>query len=193
MKGRRGERGRTRRHLSPPSSGGKHCRGREGEKVAFLGLFDTRTPFAYQRIKELPSTFREKLIFHWGHLRRQKTNYLLNKLKTRFGINIQNQTPLENSPSDVRGKIRSKVRDAHKLAKTEYAILPYRGKINLFRALKQPRTNNLILDPLLGWGKIPEAGLDIYDVPGNHKSILLEPNVSVLASKVKSCLEKVLN
>lgn len=164
-----------------------------GEKVAFLGLFDTRTPFAYQRIKELPSTFREKLIFHWGHLRRQKTNYLLNKLKTRFGINIQNQTPLENSPSDVRRKIRSKVRDSHKLAKTEYTVLPYPEKIHLFRALEQPKPHNLIIDPLLGWGKIPEAGLDIYDVPGTHKSILLEPNVSVLAAKVKSCLEKALN
>lgn len=163
-----------------------------GEKVAFLGLFDTRTPFAYQRIKELPSTFKEKLIFHWENFSKQKTNYLFDKLKTRFGIKSKNQTPLENSPSDRR-QIRNKVRDAHKSAKTKYTVLPYPGKIHLFRALEQRHSHNLILDPLLGWGKIPEAGLDIYDVPGTHKSILLEPNVSVLAANVKASLEKAFN
>ena len=86
-------------------------------------------------------------------------------------------------------KLRSKVRDTHKLTKTKYTVLPYPGKVNLFRALEQRNPHKFNFRPFIRWGKILEAGLDIYDVPGTYKSILWEPNFFFLAANIKTCLE----
>jgi aspartate racemase len=174
-----------------------------GEKVAFLGLFDTYSFWARKRLKEPPSTLGEKLLFHWEGLSKKGVNYLLDKVKTRLEIKGKEPNELENLPWDVEEQkhlsssaiqASRKIRDASRLAKQKYSIKPYPGKVTLFRALKQrPLDEGWILEPLFGWGKLAEAGVEVYDVPGGHGSLLLEPNVSVLAENVKACLEKAIN
>lgn len=49
------------------------------------------------------------------------------------------------------------------------------------------------LDPRLGWSKLARGRLDVYRVPGNHSSMLQEPNVKALASTLKLVLNEVDN
>ncbi|NEP47067.1 MAG: hypothetical protein F6K35_50980, partial [Okeania sp. SIO2H7] len=110
-----------------------------GEKVAFLGLFDTYSPFARQRMKKPPSTLGEKLLFHWEGFTKKGVNYLLDKVKIRLEINSQATNQLENLPLDVEEQkhlsssaiqASRKIRDASRLAKQKYSIKPYPGKVN---------------------------------------------------------------
>jgi aspartate racemase len=64
----------------------------------------------------------------------------------------------------------------------------YPGKLTLFRAID---ANNELDDNRLGWKYFAQEGLEVYDVPGTHTSIREEPNVAVLAEKLKYCLDRV--
>jgi aspartate racemase len=35
-----------------------------------------------------------------------------------------------------------------------------------------------------------KGGLEIHDVPGDHLSMLQEPNISVLAERLKACIQQ---
>jgi thioesterase domain-containing protein len=45
-------------------------------------------------------------------------------------------------------------------------------------------------DELLGWRELAQS-LEVYDVPGSHHDITREPNVRVLAEKMREALARV--
>lgn len=64
----------------------------------------------------------------------------------------------------------------------------YPGRITLFQA--QEATLDFSYYPVtqLGWGELAAGGLDIYEIPGSHLSMVQEPHVQVLAEKLSACL-----
>ncbi|NEP35277.1 MAG: hypothetical protein F6K38_28820, partial [Moorea sp. SIO3B2] len=42
--------------------------------------------------------------------------------------------------------------------------------------------------PLNGWDGMAASGIEVHHIPGDHISMMLEPNVRVLAEKLKACL-----
>ena len=67
----------------------------------------------------------------------------------------------------------------------------YRGKILLLRALEGKR-----LDPFqprhledYGWGRITGAAVDVLEVPGDHSSIVKQPDVVYLGAAVREALK----
>jgi len=46
-------------------------------------------------------------------------------------------------------------------------------------------------DELLGWGGLAAGGIEIQDVAGSHLDMLSEPNVRMLAEKLRACLDRV--
>lgn len=78
----------------------------------------------------------------------------------------------------------------------------YQGRVTLFRAteakvLDDPAIDDtpftqLIEDPLLGWSKRVTEGVEVYDIPGGHSSMLQEPYVQVLAEKLQACINTAL-
>ena len=46
-------------------------------------------------------------------------------------------------------------------------------------------------DPLLGWGEVARGGLQVYEMPGEHDAMFLEPDVRRLAAVVNDVLSKV--
>jgi thioesterase domain-containing protein len=40
------------------------------------------------------------------------------------------------------------------------------------------------------WQGMASEGIDIYDVPGGHTTMLAAPNVNILAEKLLHCLER---
>lgn len=71
---------------------------------------------------------------------------------------------------------------------TEYAPRPYRGRVVLFRAAKQPLA--ICPDPTLGWSGLIEGELETREIPGYAIGILSEPRVEILAGQVRDCIER---
>jgi aspartate racemase len=77
--------------------------------------------------------------------------------------------------------------DANSFAGRSYEAKPYDGKLTVLRG--QWRTKYDGEDPELGWGRLAPR-VDVYNIPGNHDSIMTEPHVRVLAEKLTLCLER---
>ena len=46
-------------------------------------------------------------------------------------------------------------------------------------------------DPQLGWGAVARGGLTVYEMPGEHETMFLEPHVQQLAALWKECTQRV--
>ena len=69
-----------------------------------------------------------------------------------------------------------------------YKAKPYDGKILLLKSADyKPRKNE---PEDLGWGEFVRGGVEIKVVPGNHNTMLWQPNVKVLADHLKTAMEK---
>jgi thioesterase domain-containing protein len=55
----------------------------------------------------------------------------------------------------------------------------------IFRAVEQPP--GFSCDSSYGWSEIAAGGIEVYNVPGNHLTIMQSP---VLAKKLQACLDK---
>jgi amino acid adenylation domain-containing protein len=83
------------------------------------------------------------------------------------------------------------VQEISRAARRRYKLLPFTGKIDLFRAEHQPPSDLFEEDPLLGWGGMATGGIDVHQLPGHHSMYLTEPVTSaVAASRLEACLEK---
>jgi amino acid adenylation domain-containing protein len=74
----------------------------------------------------------------------------------------------------------------HFRARDRYLPRIFPGKITLIRAADRER---LQVEQLLGWKDLTDEELDVIDVPGNHRTLLQEPNVQILASELMERLK----
>jgi amino acid adenylation domain-containing protein len=73
-------------------------------------------------------------------------------------------------------------------AAARYRPGEYRGPLNLLRATEvEPAL--LAVGPEMGWSGLAQGGIHTFDIPGNHHTIMDEPNVAILAETLKLCLE----
>jgi amino acid adenylation domain-containing protein len=70
-----------------------------------------------------------------------------------------------------------------------YNPQPYTGRVVLLRATAQPLFR--LQSPQMGWEHLVQGGLEIQRIPGTHFSVMTEPNVRVLASKLRELLNRV--
>jgi len=64
----------------------------------------------------------------------------------------------------------------------------YEGRLTILRAT-QVDQELLGVGPELGWRGYATQGIEAFDVPGDHYSLLREPNIGVLAATLKQCLQ----
>ena len=76
--------------------------------------------------------------------------------------------------------------ETHWNALTDYHPEPYAGEITLFRAKKQGLSN---FNHTLGWDALAEERVNVTVIPGTHESMLQEPNVQIVATKLRALLE----
>jgi surfactin family lipopeptide synthetase A len=81
-----------------------------------------------------------------------------------------------------------KVRKACLQAEKDYALRPYAGRVILFRSSHKPLGQST--DPRAGWSTYAAAGLETYNIEGNHENLLLEPQVRFVAERLKNCLDE---
>jgi len=77
--------------------------------------------------------------------------------------------------------------DINYVAVQNYELLPYDGKLVLFRASYQGESEG---DYDLGWSTIFKQGVEVHDLPGDHERIFLEPNIDTLANRLRESLSK---
>ena len=70
----------------------------------------------------------------------------------------------------------------------------YPVPITFFRAEETLSELNLppevLEDPTIGWGKVSSLPVEVHVVPGNHVTMMISPQVQVLAAQLLSCLER---
>ena len=78
---------------------------------------------------------------------------------------------------------------SHGQAINSYRLQPYLGRVTLF--LTSEGEVACSQNPTLGWGELAAQGVEIHWVPGDHKTLIHEPHVKVLAEQLRTCLEHV--
>jgi len=65
---------------------------------------------------------------------------------------------------------------------------PFPGRITLIRATEAAYIPGA--EPGCGWGALAQKGVDVHWAPGNHESMFIEPNLSVVGEIVRETLKK---
>jgi thioesterase domain-containing protein len=163
----------------------------QGEQVAFLGLLDTYTfshlPDEQYISKEVVIELSEETLSisleALGRLPiEQQAAFICEQAKTTNLI-----------PSDIERLLR--VQSTNYEAMRNYLPRAYPGKSFLFRAEKGVLSFSQdvsALEPTLGWAEAI-ANIELHIIPGYHEYMLDQPNVSILAQKLKDCIEQALN
>lgn len=165
-----------------------------GEEVAGLILLDT--PLAYRD----PITRGDKLKIHLQRLRRQGLGYFLNWAKDRVDWELEQRRKRSEAPESAPNHFHNeKIEAAFRAALERYQHTPYGDSITLFRP-KLPAEYDLgggrfanqwreVIHEDNGWRRYSED-VTVIEVPGDHDSMVLEPNVRVLAGKLRGILDR---
>ncbi|GAA4089441.1 amino acid adenylation domain-containing protein [Mucilaginibacter panaciglaebae] len=81
-----------------------------------------------------------------------------------------------------------KIKDKHLYAFRNYKMEPFNGKVYLFKA--NICVHYVYDTEFLGWKKYALGGVELYDVPGDHLTMIRPPHVEVFASILSASLDK---
>lgn len=171
-----------------------------GEEVGMLALLDTYGPNAVKRL--LPTA--QTLFFNGNVFGKYNVALVRKSLQSRIKkllifplvkscklaiCEVYSQTG-RSLPDRLQNFL---FREQNQQAKQKYTPKAYSGRVVLMRANKmlfdwhRPHSYQ---EPTLGWSLLVKGGLEIHDVPGDHLSMLQEPNISVLAERLKACIQQ---
>ncbi len=133
-----------------------------GEEVALLALLDTYDPKEFMRVMRAEAKWYEGLK---KSIMRELANYFLKR-----------SIPL---PPKLR---HFYIIDTYDRAIRTYQPKPYSGTITVFKAERSAGANDM------GWGQY--GHIDTVTVPGDHYSMIKEPDVRALVNALGSCIDK---
>ncbi|MBB6498128.1 non-ribosomal peptide synthetase [Pedobacter cryoconitis] len=168
-----------------------------GHEIKMLGIFDTnarnldlhgstrdiflkRLKMQIPKLKwivrslinrPLPTLIYQKNIFKY-------------KLMELFGISHQEKEEEQSGIYEIMRRIDEK----YDIAYMNYKLTPFDEKIHLFRA-----TDNIYFVEdykYLGWQKYAMKGVEVHDVSGDHKTMLLAPHDKGFAKTLQQVLDK---
>ena len=160
-----------------------------GESVAFLGFIDSFSPALPQR------SFRERAALHLRRLRSLGPRYLFETAQ-RLYWSTRDHTRLRVArqlgrvmPDTFR---YDAIGGSWLVAESNYrpVVQPLSG--TLFRAREETAVSlwsGVKVDSEHGWGRLLLGGVVVQVCPGNHTTMCDEPNVRVLASRLRAALD----
>jgi amino acid adenylation domain-containing protein len=165
----------------------------QGETIGLLAVLDSywvpQEPLARGRgimlhLRNLSERgFREKLsyIIEYSGYRLIKTEMWLTRIVSRLCFALGWALP-----RFMMGfYINVYIPEMHGKVERRYVPAVYPGLITFFQA-----TAEIERDPRIFWGKLTSEGIEVIMIPASHKDILVEPNVHVLAEKLRLALDK---
>ena len=143
-----------------------------GEEVALLVLFDT-----YPGNLKPVSTSLVRLLLRptWKNLSQDLPKVVRKRIQRRM------KWWRKKVPQALWD-----VRRANAAAADKYTLQPFAGKATLIRAAEKPLRGTA--DPHAAWYGLIDK-LEVHEIPGDHFDILVQPQVRVLASCLKSCVD----
>ncbi|HBJ87925.1 MAG TPA: polyketide synthase, partial [Verrucomicrobiales bacterium] len=166
-----------------------------GERVSTLIMLDTPLP-------QSPSLSRlDKAVIKLAAMREQGSSYLVRWIRQRWAWELQKREkrlrPVSQESSNQLHN--SAIEAAFRNALPRYRVALWSGAAVLFRPSLDFRwkvsggrwvnTDRELVYPDNNWSQFMPA-LQVFEVPGDHDSMVLEPNVRVLASLMKECIVK---
>ena len=161
----------------------------DGQEVALLAMLNTNCPVV---------TMTHRIRCHIGHLRElgarkygEEVAGVLRRRITRRPVSTTSPDPeIATLLKEHRDIDEALVRTLRAIIDAEQSYVPtgriYPGRITLFWAMNSIEGFE---DNRLGWRRLAAGGLEIHEIPGNHTTMREEPNVRVLAERLKLCLE----
>jgi thioesterase domain-containing protein/acyl carrier protein len=160
-----------------------------GEEVGLLALLDSELRF-WEFAKESLSFINR--LKHWA-----------SRLKSFLGepagpANIWGAMKLRAHRALLRAfrtvgrpmpRVIGDIQDANWFAAANYKPQVYPGQLVLVRCSEVSASDRG--GPLLGWGGLA-AGIEVREIPGNHDTIVKEPNVGHLAAALRLCMRETL-
>lgn len=167
-----------------------------GKDVAEIILLDTPLPY------NDPLSSVDKMSIHWQRIRSKGFSYFsewaknryyweVSKFKKRFGeIDEPELSPAEFKSGVIEAAFyrslgRYDIKSLNIKTKLFRPKLPVEYELSGGRAANSDR--HLIMEDN-GWLRYVDD-LEVFEVPGNHDSMVLEPNVRVLATKMRQCID----
>jgi len=162
----------------------------QGEEVALLALFDagamppTRQPKEDDFLPLMMDLFPDSEALSLEELRAMSPQEQL-----AYFVDRAAQAQIVMGTGDAEaGRHVFEVFKANLKVLHDYRPKPYPGKVTLFRAEHQDDAWGAAHDPQLGWGAWAQGGVEVHTIPGSHIHMVIEPNVRVLAEKLRRCL-----
>jgi thioesterase domain-containing protein len=166
-----------------------------GHEVAEIILLDTPLPF------HEPLSSVDRMSIHWQRIKSKGAGYFSEWANNRYQWELQkfrkrfNKADEGKEDHDFQSE---RMEMAFYDALGRYDINPldiratlFRPRLDIHYRLAGDRVTNSVRQLIYkdnGWPPYV-ANLDVYEVPGNHDSMVLEPNVRVLASKLRQAIE----
>jgi amino acid adenylation domain len=165
-----------------------------GSEVGLVALIDTVATERETTVSQSLKAYGKRMWFHLGNLLLQpgRLSYIRKKSKT-LKRRIRSQLwriafhSYQVRSHRLPGTLQD-VKESCYLAIRRYVPTPYSGRVTLFRAKKRSVADSPEVD--LGWGSLAGGGVEIYEVPGDHESMLGKPHVAILAGKIQTCLDR---
>jgi acyl transferase domain-containing protein/thioesterase domain-containing protein/acyl carrier protein len=163
-----------------------------GEEVSVLVLLDTPLPMR-------PSLSRaDKAAIKWAELKAQGPGYLVAWARARWAWEMQKRQPKVEDASPVQFH-NAAIEAAFRQAIAVYDLPLRRGATVLFRPPLDRKWQvtggkwvSLAKEYVFEDNDLTRfaPGLEVIEVPGDHDSMVLEPNVRVMAAKLKSVIAR---
>lgn len=166
-----------------------------GQETRFVFMFDAMLPSAYK-----PVSVYQRLRFHSKKVAKQGLGYIINlildrstNVVDRINILMRKMVSRYRKTKEVKQSTCTieylMVKQMIDESERAYVPKPYHGKVVMFRAMDAQESESVNLDADLGWKPYVKDGMTIYDVPGDHLGILLEPNVGAIGNRMKLLLQ----
>ena len=165
----------------------------QGEQVGLLAMFDAQNATFYidswrhGRVHSLGQRTVYHLLNLWKLEWKAKGPYILDRLKeARRRINrIIWQIAYELQWRADESRMKDVEAIVHPAA-SAYHPQPYSGSAIMFQSTKWPE--GAYFDFALSWRHLVAGGIEVHRVPGNHAAMFRDPNVDVVADKLRSQL-----
>ncbi len=162
-----------------------------GEEVALIGMLDAKTRHYDRELAKsrgLQGQATHRVNRFTGNIKsltlKARGAYIWDKVSTRairYSCMAAAKLNLPRVPAFMKSAY-----DINYVAIQNYELRPIDARLILFRASEQDHAQGSYE---LGWSGIFRGGVEVHDLTGDHERIFLEPNIEILASSLRACLQ----
>ena len=163
-----------------------------GEKISLIAMLDTPLP------QRRALSWRDRLMIQVQQLRADGLRYPLIWARRRIAWEISRRQQVEET-EDTHSFHNAEIESAFYSAIAAYQMRPWDGRLVLYRpplAGKWTVSGGTLVNGDRAyvfhdneWG-LHVPSVEVREVPGDHDSMVLEPNVRVLAARMRADIEK---